>query len=207
MLYLINNVDSLGDEFSERVMLLLSEERREKVQRLHSKNGRLESIAAYMLLRLALHDIYGINEAVDFIYMDKGKPLLKDYPQIHFNISHTKGTAASVVSDHEVGVDVQSIRSVSDNTAKRVLTNDEYSKFKSAQNPFEYFCEVWAIKESYMKMTGQGIAAAFKKLPVDEIKNIHVFRENDYYCSVCSPFPQVFKIKHIRREDFEQLLN
>jgi len=205
MLYIFNEVESLNDDFSERKMFLLSDERREKVQKIRSASGKKESVVAYLLLRLALLEIYTINDIVVFDHLDKGKPVLRDFPQIHFNLSHSKNVAACVVSDFEVGVDVQYIRKVSDKAAKRVLTKAEYEEFKTKPDPDEYFCKIWAIKESVMKKTGQGMAAAFNKLPVNDIKDISVFREKDYFCSVCGENSHEMQIKHIRREDFEKL--
>jgi len=205
MLYLFNELESLENNFSDAMLPFLSTERRAKVERLQSQTGKNASVAAYILLRLALQEEYRIHEAVVFEYLDKGKPVLKDHPHIHFNLSHTKGVAACVISDNKVGVDVQDIRYVTDKAAKRILTENEYIKFKSTPNPDEYFCEIWAIKESYMKMTGQGIAAAFNKMPVNEIDINLLFKENGYYCCVCGSFTHTVQVKHIRREDFEKL--
>jgi len=205
MLYVFDEVELLSDDFPERKMSLLSVERREKVQRIRFQNGKKESATAYLLLRMALLEVYGIDEIVEFDYLDMGKPLLKDFPQIYFNISHTKGIAACAVSDFEVGVDVQIIRPVTDKASNRVLTEAEYAEFKNAQNPDEYFCEIWAIKESCMKKTGQGMAAVFRKLPVGDIIDIKVFKEKNYFCSVCGASALNMQIKHIRRNDIEQL--
>ena len=205
MLYIFNEVEMLDDDFPESMMPFLSEERRAKVQQLRYQNGKKESVAAYLLLRIALREVYNINEAVEFNHLEKGKPVLKHYPHIYFNLSHSRGVAACVVSDREVGVDVQSIRPVTDKAAKRILTEPEYTEFKTASNPDEYFCEIWAIKESQMKKTGQGIAAAFRKMPADEIKDKSVFKEKNYFCCVCGSFSQAMQVRYIRREDFEQL--
>jgi len=205
MLYIFDDIELLSDDFPEIKMSFLSAERREKVQRLRYQSGKKESVAAYLLLRMALNEVYGIDRIVEFDYLDMGKPLLKDFPQIHFSLSHTKGVAACAVSDFEVGVDVQVIRPVTDKAANRVLTEAEYAEFKIAQNPDEFFCEIWAIKESCMKKSGQGMAAAFKKLPVKDITDVKVFREKNYFCSVCGISALNMQVKHIRRDDLEQL--
>jgi len=207
MLYLFNDIENLNDDFPEREMSLLSLERQEKVQRIRSQSGKKESAAAYLLLRLALLEGYGITEIVEFDYLDKGKPLLREYPYIHFSLSHTNNVAACVVSNSAVGVDVQNIRVVTDKAAKRVLTEEEYEGFRKAYNPDEYFCEIWAIKESYMKKTGLGMAAAFKKMPVKDITEIKLFREKNYYCCVSGIHSFDMQVNYIRREDFEKLYN
>jgi len=204
MLYIFDEMNKLDDDIPESMKSMLSDERLEKIHKLRSPLNKKVSVVAYLLLRLALLEGYCINEAVEFEYAKKGKPLLKKYPHIHFNISHSKNTAACVVSDVEVGVDVQNIAPVADAVAKRVLTSDEYNSFKSSPVPDEYFCEVWTIKESFLKKTGRGLTTKLGNLPAKEVKDRMIYKGIDYICCVCGPD---MKIKHIRREDFEQLRN
>ena len=205
MLYIIDKLELPGNDCFENLNSLLSVQRYQKVQRLRSNSGRDASAAAYLLLRFALFEVYGINEPVEFELAAKGKPTLKVYPDIHFNLSHSQGVAACVVADFEVGVDVQNVRKVSGKTAKRVLTKEEYEVLLTTNNPDDYFCKIWTIKESYVKMTGQGITAELGEISAEQIENIFAFKGDDYYCSVCSPAVSTEKVRHVRRNDFEQL--
>jgi len=205
MLYLFDKIELLEDDFFENVSHLLSLERRLKAQRLRLGVGRNASAAAYLVLRVALREEYGVDEAVTFKFSSKGKPTLKDYPLIFFNMSHSKGVAACAVAAYKVGVDVQNIRHVTDRTAKRVLTLEEFDEYKSSKNPNEYFCKVWAIKESYLKMTGQGITSEVKDISAKELENIFSFKNENYYCSVCGSRDKIEKVKYIGREHFEKL--
>ena len=204
MLYIFDEVDKMDDVTPERITSLLSDERYEKAKRLRSPLARNGSAAVYLLLRLALREMYCINKAVDFEYSEKGKPLLKDYPQIYFSLSHSKHIAACAVSEFEVGIDVQYIAPVSDAVAKRVLTRKEYAGYKSSSDKAEYFCELWTIKESFLKKTGQGIATNIKDLAAENVTDKMIYRGKDYFCCVCG---QEMEIKHIGREEFEQLFN
>jgi len=205
MLYIIDKLDLTDNNLLESMIPLLSAQRNQKVQRLRSGTGKNASAAAYLLLRFALNEVYNINEAVEFEIASKGKPALKKYPRIYFNLSHSKGVAACVIADFEVGVDVQNIRSVSEKTAKRVLTSEEYEAFLTTSYPDEYFCNIWTIKESYVKMTGLGLTTELRDLSAEKISNIYTFRGDDYYCSVCSSVTTVEKVRIIGREDLEQL--
>jgi len=202
MLYIFDEIDLIDDDFLETYKSLLSAERYEKMQKLRTPQKKKASAIAYMMLRFALSESYGINDAVEFIYTDKGKPLLKSYPDIHFNLSHSKGAVACVVSNKEVGVDVQYITPIKDSLAKRVLAESEYARYKSSPTQEEYFCELWTIKESYLKLIGKGITTELRDIVADEIKEKMIYKFNDYYYCVCGS--QVL-IKHLRREDFEQL--
>jgi len=210
MLYIYDKIDLLEDEFLEDIIPLLSETRLDKIKRLRSVQSKKVSAIAYLLLRIALLENHNIMEAVEFEYIGNGKPILRDYPQIHFNLSHSQNTAACVIADSTVGVDVQKTKKVSDKVAKRVLTADEYAAFLSSCVPDEYFCEIWTIKESYLKKTGQGIAAELRDIKAAGIDNKAVTKGNGFFCCVCGSVamsPQPLEIKYIGREDFGKLSN
>ena len=194
MLYIFDEVDKLDDLPMER----LSDERRDKALRYRFTLSRKLSVGVYLLLCLALKEEYGIEEAVLFSYNENGKPFLKDYPHIHFNLSHCKKALACAVSDSEVGVDVQDIRPVSEKVAKRVLTENEYTGYKAAQSPDEYFCEIWAVKESFLKRTGQGIREDLRKISAESITKKTVYSGDGYFCCVTGSEVQM---KRVRRED------
>jgi len=194
MLYIYDDVDKLDDLPMDR----LSGERREKALRHRFALGRKLSVGVYLLLCLALKEEYGIEEAVVFGYNENGKPFLKDYPHIYFNLSHCKKAVACAVSDNEIGVDIQDIRPVSDKVAKRVLTEAEYEEFKQAQSPEEYFCELWTAKESFLKRSGQGLRADLRKISADGITEKTVYRGDGFFCCVTGLNVQ---IKRVGRED------
>ena len=202
MLYIFEDADKIDDDIPESMISLLSGDRCAKMRRLRSSLSKKASVAAYLLLRVALVEIYSIDEAVEFEYAEKGKPLLKDYPDIHFSLSHSKSTVACAVSDVEVGVDVQNISPISDRLAKRVLTEFEYARFKESPAPDEYFCEIWTIKESYLKKTGQGIRFDLRELSADSVSDRTVYRGEDYFCCVTGSDTQV---RVVGREEFERL--
>ena len=207
MLYIFDETLKDDDVLIESMIPMLSEQRRVKVLKLRNNKSKITSATVYLLLRLALLEGYSIARVVEFDYSDKGKPELKDYPHIHFNLSHSGDMAACVISSADVGVDVQRIGPVKDNVAKRVLTAEEYAGFKNADNPDEFFCEVWVIKESYLKLTGQGISDELREISAEGIQDKMIYRGADYFCCVCGVGAEAMQIKFIGRDDFEQLRN
>ncbi|MDR2589743.1 MAG: 4'-phosphopantetheinyl transferase superfamily protein [Oscillospiraceae bacterium] len=207
MLYVFDDIDCLGDSFFTRVDSLLSNQRREKAQKYKSVKEQNASIAVFLLLRLALKEQYGINEAVEFGYNSKenvSKPYLIDYPEIHFNLSHCKTAVACAVLDIEVGVDVQHITTISETVAKRVLTDNEYKGFKKSKKPNEYFTKIWTIKESYVKKTGQGIVADFSKIIADDLLDKTIYKSKNYICCITQKNADIKLIKY--EEIFDGLL-
>lgn len=195
MLYVFDEIDALDNDFPRRCTPYLSVQRREKVFSYRFPLDRKLSAAAYMLLRLALANHYGIDESVVFSYRQNGKPFLRDYPHIHFNLSHCLSAVACVVSSNEVGVDVQEIAPVSDDLAKRVLTKREYAVFRTAGNPFRQFCEYWTIKESWLKKTGMGIGTDLTDLSAEELRGETLLTSGkDYCCCVAGISAQLTRV-------------
>ena len=205
MLYIIDELEKLDDDFPENIQKLISNDRFAKYQRLPSSLNKKASVAVYLLLRLALHEVYGIDEVVEFDYAKKGKPSLIKYPQIHFSLSHSHNTAACAVSDYEVGVDIQQIAHISEKVAKRVLTNEEYEVYSHSQTPDEYFCKIWTIKESYVKQTGVGITIELNTISAESIVDKMVFNKDNYYCCVSGKEATKMQVINIGRKQFEKL--
>ncbi|MCL2424779.1 MAG: 4'-phosphopantetheinyl transferase superfamily protein [Oscillospiraceae bacterium] len=205
MLYIIDELEMLDDNFSEKFQKLLSNDRFTKYQRLHSSLNKNASVAVYLLLRLGLRDVYGIDEIVEFDYAERGKPYLKDYPNIHFSLSHSHNIAACAISNVSVGVDVQKINHISDKVAKRVLTSDEYELFLKSSTPNDYFCKIWTMKESYLKQSGVGITLELNTIASESICDKKYFKKDNYYCCVCAKEAEIMQVRYIGRDCFEQL--
>ena len=201
MLYIFDEVEKLGNDFHIKHAPYLSVERIEKVSRLKSVSQKSLSAVVYLLLRYALATKYGINELVSFEYGKNEKPRLKDFPYIHFNLSHTANAVACALSDSPIGVDVQRISNISDKVAERVLTKQEFKEFLQACNPGEFFCKVWTIKESVLKQTGQGIAAEFRDMSADAFTDITVYKGDNYYCCITKANATIEKVS------FDNLIN
>ncbi len=120
--------------------------------------------AAHRLLQECLPQYareYGISvpEAPPVLSFGKmGKPSFREYPELHFNLSHCSGLAVCLFSGVECGVDCESIRKYKPRTAQRVCTPQEIAALQTAENPDLLFTRFWTLKESYVKAIGIGIS-------------------------------------------------
>lgn len=100
-----------------------------------------------------------------------GKPVLAS-GEAYFNISHSFERVVCAVSDKPVGVDIEKIRPFSRGVINRFF-NDSESEYveraKSEDEARKRFYELWTLKESYVKMTGEGLKG-LKKISLT-IKN------------------------------------
>jgi 4'-phosphopantetheinyl transferase len=98
-----------------------------------------------------------------------GKPYLKDYPEICFNLSHSGDYVCCAVGDEPVGVDIQKHVPVKEGLAERFFTEDENRQLKelSGEESEQLFFRMWSIKESYIKFTGQGMKQGIDTFGID----------------------------------------
>ena len=112
------------------------------------------------------------------------KPYLMDYPEAHFNISHSGEYVALAVSDKPVGVDIQKNKEYNYDVAKRVCNEKELKDLEDCIDKASEFIKLWTQKEAVLKMNGCGIANGDIK---NCIQNHNVISEKieDYWLSVC----------------------
>jgi len=107
-----------------------------------------------------------------------GKPFLANFPNVHYNISHTKGLVVCAISDSCVGIDVERIKPFNKRIVERFFSKNEREYiFASKENQDERFAEIWTKKESYIKWIGKGMA-----IPIDSF-DVLSFRKAPKLCS------------------------
>ena len=98
---------------------------------------------------------------------ERGKLYFPDAEK-QFCFSYCDGLAFCAISDSNVGLDAEKIRSVSAAAISRLLSRDEWLQYARSSNPMEVFMRFWTLKEAYFKFTGQGITgASLKELSFD----------------------------------------
>ncbi len=138
------------------------------------------------LLEVALLNEYG-KKLCDFeeIILPGGKPAFKN-SDIHFNISHTKGAAAVALSKTPVGIDIQKITAYSPRLAGRICTEKELDELLRTSDKDFLLSSFWAMRESYVKYTGEGLRTKIRDIPFGGMS--HISRIGSFVISV-SPSP------------------
>lgn len=136
----------------------VSPQRRSHALRYRREHDQRLSVAAYMLLQKALKEEYGIDEPPLFEAVANGKPSIVGRPDIYFNLAHCHEAAACVVDTVPVGIDVESIGNYDADVARVVMSVAEQEQIERSANPRLAFARLWTMKESLLKMTGEGLA-------------------------------------------------
>lgn len=114
-------------------------------------------------------------------YGKYGKPYLKNYPSIFFNISHCDGLVGCVISDKEIGFDIEKITKCNDLIIKKVLTDNEQkilSHYKNEEYK-EMFYRFWTLKESYLKWDGSGFSKDPKNISLRFNKDMNQIKSSE----------------------------
>ncbi len=159
------NVQDLPDPAEEpSVMEGLWEERKQKILRYKLAESRRQSFGAGLLLKWALQRHGIATEKLS--YGPNGKP---EAVGVFFNLSHSGQWAVCAIGDVPVGCDVEEIAPVREGIAERFFTKNEVeylNRFDGDQRLEEFF-RLWTLKESYMKMTGEGMSLALDRFEFD----------------------------------------
>lgn len=164
MLYYIDSIEKIN---TEALLPYLSPERLKYQGRYRFEIDRKQSVLAFILLRIALAEEYGITAMPKLEKSANGKPFLTDYPEIYFNLSHCKKGVACGVCDHEIGVDIQDYVPFDAGIAKQFMTDEEIACAASDPTDRE-FTRIWTLKESIGKRDGCGICYDLTKTPATE---------------------------------------
>jgi len=109
--------------------------------------------------------------AVPLAYGPQGKPYLATAPDLHFNLSHSGDWAILVCAPWPVGVDVEQVRPLKQQSGliRRCLTRAEQQAMaRSAPKDLDHlFFRYWTCKEAHLKATGEGLQRSMQTITVD----------------------------------------
>ena len=168
----------------EKLLKTVPEYRQKKAMSFKFAKGKMQSLGVGLLLRKACEEagFAGADERI--VYGENEKPYLSDFPDIHFNLSHSGERVMCVISPFEVGCDVEIIKGDRGRLAERFFLPEESAwikHFESLEMQTEAFYRLWTLKECYMKVTGRGMSLMPDKfaLHVDEYENISLYHDGD----------------------------
>ncbi len=167
-------------EVFDRFFKKMNTQRRNKILRCKNDEDKYRSLLAGILLKYGLEQLGLSYDSLMFSEGLHGKPFIENQEAIHFSISHSGDYVVCVISDSNVGIDIENSKRLLmkqrnaslDKVAKRSFTVEEYALYESSDDKLEMFLKLWTRKESYSKAKGMGLAIDFSKTNVMSEKNI-----------------------------------
>ena len=138
----------------------LRAERKCRIMKYLKAEDRKRSLGAGLLLNEILPR-YGVSPSGIRVGAD-GKPVVEG---IFFNLSHSDNLVICATAEKEVGCDVEKIAKAPEGVAERFFhpSEAEYVKAGMGEERDHRFFRIWTMKESYIKMTGEGMGLSFDR--------------------------------------------
>ena len=141
----------------DAALQIIPEQRRDYALKYQREIDRRLSVKAYLLLCEGLRKLYGIQEMPQFSYTTSGKPMLTQYPEIHFNLSHCDEAILCAIDTQPIGVDIESIKAYDKELAQYTMNQKELTIIERSARPDIEFTRFWTMKEAVLKWSGTGI--------------------------------------------------
>ena len=180
------NIPRVNQVDLEKLITLVSPERKVKIDRLRQSDKRLQSLFSAVLLRAVLCDRLKIkNTELQFSVTQSGKPMLENRQNLHFSISHTDGLVAVALSDAFVGIDAEKEKPINLKICERFFTESE-QRYVLADSTLglQRFFEIWTKKEAFAKRLGQSLAKTIGKVDVLNDQTLKTFTVGQYTVSL-----------------------
>lgn len=195
-IFKIRSQKPLEDRMFFSLLELIEEEDRKQILRYQFWQDRQRSLLGHLLSRYAIIQEYALtNKEIQIRRHAYGKPYIKDYSQIHYNISHSGEWVVVAIGKSPIGIDVENRREDWDLIGERVFSESE--KYWS-QNSYKRKAILWTIKEAYVKYLGTGLSKSLNSFSIDIKRKIitevqkpfqtsfdYFVLDNDYVCSEC----------------------
>ena len=172
--YLLDVTD-LPDPLENKTVLSgIPDWRRTYILRYLRECDRKLSLGAWRLMEETLTK-HGFS-AENVIIGKNGKP---ECEGVYFNLSHSGDMVLCAISDAPVGCDIEKVCDAPMEVAERVFTEKERRYISGAESDMETnhrFFKLWTTKESYMKMTGEGLSLSPDRIEIN-LDDLTVMRD------------------------------
>ena len=204
-LRVFDDMSQCTDSEVERLLPLVSAQRREVALRFKFTFGRFTCLKAYVMLQQLVQEVLAETDKRwlplqlrlkewngNFVFNDHDKPFMQNMlgeriEGVDFSISHCKNAIAVALSERPVGVDVESFRHAEEPLLKRTMNPEEQTQVREAEDPAEAFTRLWTCKEAVLKLRGTGLVDNLHEVLTD-IENIQlettVNNNRQYACTL-----------------------
>ena len=175
--YIINTRQFEDESAFKKAFDSVSAYRRQKTALLKNDKDKNRSLAAATALNAALKE-YGLEERMmEYVLGKQGKPCFRNRPDIHFSLSHSGDYAICSIGAHEIGNDIERVRSGREKVAQRFFAKEELdwiygSELTAVTNERDSkIFRIWTMKESFLKVTGLGMSLPLNEFAIMIAKN------------------------------------
>jgi len=163
VLFIANIAPLRNKDIFDFFLKQIPEFRKEKIEKFTNNESKIQSLASFILLKIALIQ-NGYNDEIVFEYKKNSKPYLKD-SNFYFNISHSGEYVICALANEEVGCDIE--KKIDRNFSSLFLEIYSSQDLENHGRSKDDFYKVWSVKEAYLKYLGQGLGIHMRSISVD----------------------------------------
>ena len=159
--YAVNIHQPINNGQKLQMLSYISESQRHRYERFYFEDDKKRFLYGNVLSRYFVgKKLNQAGETIEFDSNPFGKPYVKGFPFIHFNISHSGEWVVFAIGNSEVGVDIEQIKPTDMQVARRFFTQNEYKTITATREEerLKAFYLIWTMKESYIKYLGKGLS-------------------------------------------------
>ncbi len=178
-------IQNIADIELEKIYGELSEQRKQKINNIKNQNQKLLSAAAELALNKAVKAWFpDTSIPINYKYDENGKPYLCD-KNAYISLSHSGELAVCVISEREVGVDIQEIKKVKQGISERFFSEKDIKYINNSPDKNRAFFEVWVKNEARVKLTGKGISGGLKSNNDNYKYTLQSLNDDRYLVCIC----------------------
>ena len=167
----------ISEHHPDDALSFLSDEEIRRAENYLLPADRQRSVVSRSVLKQLVARFLEIQEAeVRVDYAGNGKPFLRDYSELQFNVSHSDDAfAIGITPGKEIGIDLENLQRIPAVSAleRFLFTDAELQLFQlldeSQRNAV--FIRSWTRKEALLKASGDGLTKAMSDLEIAFIED------------------------------------
>jgi len=157
-LFAVKIDDGLDNWLYRFGLTLIDRNKRERLLKFINSDDLKRGLIADLLIRKIIMDRFSVeNKDICFSFNRFGKPLFTSFEEFNFNLSHSGSWVVCGVDKNKIGVDVEEVKSIDFNISDLFFSERE-KEYLAARMDYDTFYSIWSLKESYIKMLGEGLS-------------------------------------------------
>lgn len=158
MKYIIKNINDYSDKEINNFYNNIYIEKKNRINNFRNELKTRQSVIGELLLSNLLDKYYNLDyNDLEFKFNKDNKPFIVNN-NIFYNISHSSNYVITVVSDKEIGIDIEKIRETNIKSINYFASSKEKEYILLEHNNlFKRLFEIYTLKEAYIKMVGKSV--------------------------------------------------
>lgn len=162
MLYtvIVNISEAIASDEWHRLLNDIEIDRKNSIEKLRFFDDKKRSLIAGLLIKAMITEVFP-NKTTEIVFSKNyyGKPYISGGLDLFFNVSHSGEYVCCAVSDSEIGIDIEKIKtSMEIDAFESFFSEDEWQQVTDERkDKYDTFFSLWTLKESYVKKIGRGL--------------------------------------------------